>query len=396
MSKDFSRYKPSTRALVATQGTDFSQVRPHVAPIFQTNNFEYADAEEGMAIFAHEKSGYIYTRYGNPTCDLFGRAVAGLEEGESFVTAASGMAALSATLLTVLKPGDHLLASANIYGGSRAFISQQLHELGMQTTFVDITNLDQVLAAIRPQTRMLFTEVLGNPNLTLADIPSLAEIAAEKKLLLVVDNTFTPPPIFQPLKHGSHISLHSATKYLGGHGDLMGGVLVCANDWARLINSAVERYGGCLNPFNAWLAIRGMKTLAIRLERQCANAETLAHFLQSHAQVRIVHYPGLPNHPQHSLARRLLNGFGGMLSLEVAGGLSAAKKVIDSVRLCHFTVSLGEVHSLIIHPASTSHVAMTREEREAIGIGDGLLRLSVGIEDIDDLLEDLQQALDRL
>lgn len=396
MKKQTTQYKPGTRAILATHQTDFSHVRPHVAPIFQTANFEYIDADDGLAVFDHKKPGYIYTRYSNPTTDLFGRAVADLEEAEGFVTAASGMAAISGVLLTLLKPGDHLLASANIYGGSRSFMSQQLSGLGIETTFVDIANLSEVQAAIKPRTRMLFTEVLGNPNLDIADIPALAEIAAEKEILLVVDNTFTPPPIFQPLRHGAHISIHSATKYLGGHGDLIGGVLVGSAAYCQQVAKTVQTFGGCMNPFNAWLAIRGVKTLVLRLERQCANAETIAHFLQTHASVKKVNYPGLADHSQALIARRLLNGFGSMLSFAVTGGLAAAKKIIDAVRVFHFTVSLGEIDSLIIHPASTSHVGLSREERTALGITDGLLRLSIGIEDIDDLLEDLQQALDGL
>ncbi len=394
MEKDLSSYKPGTRAILATHQTDFSHVRPHVAPIFQTANFEYADAQDGLEVFGNKKPGYIYTRYSNPTSDLFGRAVAEMEQGEGYVTAASGMAAISGVLLTLLQPGDHVVASANIYGGSRSFMSHQLAGLGIETSFVDIADLTAVRAAQKPRTRMLFTEVLGNPNLNVADIPALAEIAAEKKIALVVDNTFTPPPIFSPLKQGAHISIHSATKYLGGHGDLIGGVVVCSTEHSQQIAKTVQTFGGCMNPFNAWLAIRGIKTLVLRLERQCANAETVAHFLQNHPAVKKVNYPGLADHPQALSARRLLNGFGSMLSFEVAGGLSAAKKIIDSVRVFHFTVSLGEIDSLIIHPASTSHVGLSREERESVGITDGLLRLSIGIEDIDDLLEDLQQALD--
>ncbi len=397
MKKDLKNVKPGTRAVLSAHSLDFSEVRPHVVPIYQTTNFEYKDADEGLAVFRHDKPGYMYTRYRNPNPDLFGHMVCSLEQGEGVVTTASGMAALSSTLLTFLKPGDHIVASSSIYGGSRSFMRDQLAALKIETTFVDITDQDAVQKAFRPESKVLFTEVLGNPNLTVADIPALAEVARQHQLLFVIDNTFTPPPIFQPLQHGAHISLHSATKYLGGHGDLVGGVIVCAvAEMAQAIQKTSEMYGHALNPFNAWLAARGTKTLVLRLQRQCANAETLAHFLASHPKVERVYYPGLASHPQHLLARRLLNGFGAMLSFEVQGGLSAGKKVLDAVQVCHFTVSLGEIDTLIIHPASTSHVGLTTAEREAIGIRDGLLRLSVGIEDIDDLLSDLQQALDSI
>jgi methionine-gamma-lyase len=397
LSKDLKNVKLGTRAVLAAHSLDFSRVRPHVVPIYQTTNFEYDDVDEGLAVFRHEKPGYIYTRYRNPNPDLFGHMVCQLEEGQGVVTTASGMAALSSTLLTFLKPGDHIVASSAIYGGSRSFMRDQLAALHIETTFVDISDPDSVQNAFRPQSKVLFTEVLGNPNLTVADIPALAELARQRQALFIIDNTFTPPPVFQPLLHGAHISLHSATKYLGGHGDLVGGVIVCAvPEMAQAIQKTSEMYGHAMNPFNAWLAVRGTKTLVLRLQRQCANADTLAHFLASHPKVRRVYYPGLASHPQHLLARRLLNGFGAMLSFEVQGGFAAGKKVLNAVQVCHFTVSLGEIDTLIIHPASTSHVGLSPAEREAIGVSDGLLRLSVGIEDIDDLLGDLQQALDQI
>jgi methionine-gamma-lyase len=397
LNKDLKTVKLGTRALLAAHDLDFSQVRPHVAPIYQTTNFEYSDVEEGLAVFRHDKPGYIYTRYRNPNPDLFGHMVCELEEGQGAVTTASGMAALSCTMLAFLKPGDHIVASSAIYGGSRSFMRDQLGALHIETTFVDISDLDAVQKAFQPNTKVLITEVLANPILTVADIPALAELARQRQALFIVDNTFTPPPIFQPLRHGAHISYHSATKYLGGHGDLVGGVIVCAvPEMAQAIQKTCEMYGSAMNPFNAWLAARGTKTLVLRLQRQCANAETLAHFLASHPQVRRVYYPGLSSHLQHLLARRLLNGFGAMLSFEVEGGLAAGKKVLNAVQVCHFTVSLGEIDTLIIHPASTSHIGLSPAERDAIGVTDGLLRLSVGIEDIDDLLGDLQQALDQL
>ena len=258
---------------------------------------------------------------------------------------------------------------------------------------MDITDLNAVENAFTDKTKILYTEVVGNPNLVVADISSLAQIAKAHHILLIVDNTFTPPPIILPLKIGANIVIHSVTKYISGHGDIIGGVIVCSEANAKKIRVTVSKNGGVMSPFNAWLAIRGIKTLNLRLERHNSNAKQIAEFLNKHPGVNKVFYPGLPSHPFHKIAASQLNGFGGMLAFEVKGGLEAGKKVLDSVRVCNFTVSLGEIDTLIMHPASSSHVGLTRKERESIGISDGLLRLSVGIENIEDLLSDLEYAL---
>ncbi len=392
-NEDLKKLRIGTRAVVAAGRFDFRNVRSHIAPLFQTVNFDYEDAEEGLAIFKKERPGYIYTRYSNPTTDLFGRTVAALEEAEGFATAASGMAAISGVLLTLLKPGDHLISSKQIYGGTITLFRKYLQPLGIAISFVDITQIDEIKAAIQPNTRAIYTEVLGNPNLVVADIAALAAIAKGHQLLLLVDNTFTPPPIFLPLNLGADVVLHSATKYLGGHGDLIGGVALGREELMTSVRQTIEYYGGSLSPFNAWLALRGVKTLAIRLERQCRNAQQIAEFLVQQPQVKKVYYPGLADHPQHALAARQLHGFGAMVSFELKGGLEAGKRLLDDIRVCRFTVSLGEIDTLIIHPASTSHIGLSPQEREALGISDGLVRLSVGIEDAEDLLQDLGQAL---
>lgn len=394
--KRLKSLKIGTRAIAAIAHYDHRHVRAHIPPIFQTVNYEYADAEEAFAVFRKEKPGYIYSRGSNPTTDLLGRVVALLEEGESYVVAASGMAAISAVFLTLLKPGDHIVSSSAIYGGTRNFFKNRLTPLKINTSFIDITDPPKVRRSIKKNSKILYTEVLGNPNLMIADIAELAEIAREYSLSLVVDNTFSPPPLVQPLKLGADIVIHSATKYLGGHGDLIGGVAVCSEEQAKNINKTLEIYGGTLSPFNAWLALRGIKTLGVRLERQCENAATIAQFLSEHKKVNKIFYPGLPDHPQHALARQQLNAYGAMLAFEIKGGFPAGKKLLNSVSLCNFTVSLGEIDTLIMHPASTSHVWLSKEEREAIGISDGLIRLSVGIEDIVDLIGDLENALTQI
>jgi len=385
-----------TRAIRGTVNIDYRQVRSHIPPLFQTVNFDYENSSEGIEIFSGEKDGYIYSRYGNPTVDLLATVVAGLEEADAGVATASGMAAISSAFLALCQPGDRILSSKAIYGGTSGWLKEHAENLGIHSDFVDITNLEAVEKAVQKETKILYTEILGNPNLIQADLEALNRIAKKHQLLLVVDNTFTPPPIVQPMLFGADVVIHSATKYIGGHGDLIGGVVVGKKELVDSVQEAVKMYGGSMSPFNAWLAIRGIKTLALRMERHCANALQIARFLNEHEKVQDVFYPGIPGNSGFELAQKQLNGFGGMLAFEVKGGLEAGKKVMDAVRICSFTVSLGEIDTLIMHPATTSHKSLSPEERQAIGVTDGLIRLSVGIEDIDDLVADLSQALDQV
>jgi len=382
-----------TQAIRGTVNVDFSHVRSHIPPLFQTVNFDYADAREGLDIFSGEKTGYIYSRYGNPTTDLVGQVVASLEGAEAGVTAASGMAAISNTILALLEPGDRILSSKQIYGGTTGLFQNHLAKLGIETDFFDVSDIESAEKAVTSETKALYAEVLGNPNLVLADLTALGKIAKQNNLVFIVDNTFTPPPIVQPIEFGADVVIHSATKYMGGHGDLIGGVTVGSADIIEKVAETTKMFGGSFSPFNGWLVLRGIKTIAVRLERHCQNALKIAEFLEQHPKVQDVFYPGLPNHPAHELAKKQLNGFGGMLAFEVKGGLEAGTKVMDSVKVCNFTVSLGEIDTLIMHPASTSHKSLSQEERLVIGVTDGLIRLSVGLEDIDDLLDDLEQAL---
>lgn len=395
-TEELKKLNISTRMIRATAQSPFNRVSSHIPPIFQTVNFDYENVEEGLAVFLGEKKGYYYTRDSNPTSDLFAYLTALLEEGEAGIAVASGMAAITNAVLSIVKPGDEIVSSSHIYGGTTAWLTTQLAELGVKTIFVDITDCNAVAAACTSRTKILYTEVLGSPNLVVADLAKLAAVADEHNLTFIVDSTFSPPPIVQPLKLGVDMVIHSTTKYINGHGDAIGGVIIGSDEAIQRIQKVVKLYGGIISPFNAWLGIRGLKTLAIRLEKHCGNALALARFLYEHPKVKDVFYPGLPSHPQHELAAAQLMGFGGMLAFEVVGGLEAGKTVMDSVKVCSFTTSLGEIDTLIIHPASTSHVSLTREEREAVGVSDGLMRLSVGIEAIDDLIDDLRQALDKI
>ena len=386
-----------TRVLKAAEtGIEMGSVKPHIAPIYQTVNFEYPDAEQGLAIFEGKKEGYIYTRYSNPSTDLFAHMVAVLEDAEGGLAAASGMAAISSVFMALTQKGDHIVSSKDIYGGSRAFFVHDLAAMEREIDFVDITDIKKIATKIRKNTRVLYTEILGNPNLVFADIVKLGKLAKDHNIKHNDDNTFTPPPVAQPIEMGANIVIHSATKYIGGHGDLIGGVILGHHHELKDIAEKLKNFGGCLSPFNAWLGIRGLKTLPLRLERQCENALKLARFLENHPAVNKVYYPGLESHPFHDLARSQLQGFGAMLSFEVKGGFETAKALIDAVRVCRFTVSLGELDTLIIHPASTSHVSLSAEDRKKIGITDGLLRLSVGIENYSDLENDFLQAFDKL
>ncbi len=391
-NKELKKLKHGTRMIHAAAQPE-QPVRSHVPPIYQTVNFEYETAQDGLDVFEGKKEGYIYTRDGNPTTDLLANMVALLENAEAGLAAASGMAAISSALMTFVRPGDHIVSSAAIYGGTRTWFKKHLEPFLINTSFVDITDLEAVKAAITDKTKILYTEVVGNPHLVVSDIRKLAEIAKERNIRLVVDNTFTPPPICSPLDLGADIVVHSATKYIGGHGDIIGGMIVSDLETIREIIPTMSKFGGVMSPFNAWLAIRGLKTLNLRLERHCENAMRIAEFLSAHDQVNKVFYPGLPEHHCHDIAASQMQGFGGMMAFEVKGGFDAGKTVMNSVKVCSFTVSLGEIDTLIMHPASTSHVGLTREEREAIGITDGMLRLSIGIEDVDELIADLEQAL---
>jgi methionine-gamma-lyase len=372
---------------------DFSNIRTPTPPIYQTSNYLYHDVESGTDILVGKKDGFIYSRYSNPTIDMLNQVMAEIEGGEAALSFGSGLAAISAAVLAYCKPGDHIVASSLIYGGTYHLLKEHMQELGIETSFVDPTQLSEVRNNLQKNTRIIYTEPLANPTLVSADIPRWSEIAHQHGIKLLVDNTFTPPPLFQPLSVGTDVVIHSATKYLGGHSDLTGGVIIASDKEIETIRPQLKYFGGIISPFIAWLLLRGIRTLGVRLERQCRNALQIAEFLENHPKILKVNFAGLPSNPQYEFNKELFTDFSGMLSFEVRGGFTEAKRVMQKLELIQFTVSLGDVASLVSHPASTSHVYLTPEERESIGVSDGLLRLSTGIESVTDLIADLEQAL---
>jgi methionine-gamma-lyase len=368
-----------------------------VPPVHLSTTFAFPSAEAGAALFAGERPGYIYTRLGNPTVAVLEAKVADLEGGEAALATASGMAAIATVLLTLLGDGGHVVCTDALYSATYDLLARRLPAFGIRTTFVDATDPAALARAITPETRLLYVETPGNPTLTLTDIAAVATVARQHGLPLVVDNTFATPYLQQPLALGADIVVHSATKYLGGHGDAVAGVVVGRRAFIAACREAtLADFGGALSPLTAYLVLRGLPTLALRMERHCANAQRVAAYLSQHPKVAWVRYPGLPSHPQHALARRQMRGFGGMVCFELAGGLAAGRALLNAVRLCTLAVSLGDVRTLITHPASTTHHQVPAERRRAMGITDGLVRLSVGIEDPDDIVADLEQALDRV
>jgi len=392
MSKS-AKWDIQSRLIHLGSGIDFSKVRTPNPPIFQTSNYLYEDVEGGTDILVGKKNGYIYSRYSNPTIDSLNEVLADIEGGDAALSFNSGLSAISAAILAYCRSGDHVVASALIYGGTYHLFQEQMARLGIETTFVDPTDSTAIKNAIKKSTRVLYTEPLANPTLVSSDIRHWAELAHQHQGKLLVDNTFTPPPLFQPLQSGADVVIHSATKYLGGHSDLTGGAIIASHQEIENILPALKYFGGIISPFIAWLLLRGIRTLGVRLERQCTNAMEIAQYLEKHPNVVKVNYAGLPSNPQYPFNKKQFRQFSGMLSFEVTGGFARAKQVMQKLQLIQFTVSLGDVASLISHPASTSHVYLTPEERESIGVRDNLLRLSVGIESVSDLIADLDQAL---
>lgn len=365
-------------------------------PIYQTNAYLFPTPEEGAKRIAEEGSGWVYTRWGNPTVAALERKIAALEGGEAALAAASGMGGISTAILTLAAAGEHIVAPQTVYGGTHHLMATELPRLGVEVTFVDATDAENVQEAVRKNTRVLYIETPGNPNLNLVDISAMVEIAKVHGLKTVADNTFATPFLQRPLEIGVDVVVHSATKYLGGHGDAIAGLIIGSRDFVHKARSTVLRhFGASLGPFEAWLVLRGMQTLPLRMERHSANALAVAQFLEGHPKVQRVFYPGLPSHPQHPLAKRQMRAFGGMVSFEVKGGMPAGEEVMRRVRLCTLAVSLGDVRTLISHPASMTHAPniVPPEERRAAGISDGLIRLSVGLEDPPDIIADLDQAL---
>jgi methionine-gamma-lyase len=363
-------------------------------PIYQSTTFVSADADEMAAVYGEQKPGYMYTRYGNPTIHALEAKLAVLEGGEAALATASGMAAVSTAILGYVKMGDHVVAARSLYGASYNFLNRKLPRMGASATFVGSNRMDDFEKAIRPNTRLIYFETPSNPVLEIVDIAAIAALGRARGIPTMLDNTFASPALQQPLRLGVTVSVHSATKYLCGHGDAMGGAIIGSREYiSLLVHEVIRDFGGVISPFNAWLILRGIRTLHLRMPAHCSNAQLVAEFLAAHSNVERVYYPGLPGHPGHDVARKQMSAFGAMISFEAKGGYESGKRVMDGVRLFARAASLGDTRSLIVHPASTSHRAVPPEERRAIGITDGLVRLSVGIESAADLIADLGRAL---
>ncbi len=365
-----------------------------VTPIYQTSTFQFKSADHGARCFSGEEKGYIYTRLGNPTIDDLENTLTELENGYATVVTASGMAAVNNVYLALLGSGDHMISHNSVYGPSRGVMEKLYPKLGVESSYVDCTNLKNIEAAIRPNTKLLYLETPANPTMGITDIAAAAEIAHKHNILVCVDNTFCSPYLQKPLDLGADIVLHSMTKFINGHADIVGGCVTAkTKEVFAEIKYVMTNVGFNMDPHQAFLTRRGLKTLSIRIDKAQQNAREIADFLENHPKIEWVLYPGLKSHPQYELAKRQMSGPGSMLSFEVKGGLEAGKKVMDNVHLALLAVSLGGIETLIQHPASMTHSKISRENKMAAGITDGLVRLSVGIEDVDDILADLEHAL---
>ncbi len=366
-------------------------------PIYQTSTFKFKNAQHGADCFSGKSNGYIYTRIGNPTIRAFEQNIAELENGFDGIATSSGMAAISSVYMALLGAGSHIISSDAVYGPARGVLEQDFSRFNVEATFVNTSKLENIIAAIKPNTKVLYIETPANPTMDITDIAACAEIAKKHNLLLVVDNTFSSPYLQKPLDFGADVVLHSITKFINGHADIVGGVIVAKDPeiYKKIRHCMV--YMGCnMDPTQAFMVLRGVKTLGIRVERAQENAMKVAQFLQSHPKIEWLRYPGLESHPQYELGKKQMNGFGSMMSFGLKGGFESGKKLMDNVHLALLAVSLGGVETLIQHPASMTHAAVSAENKLKAGITDDLVRFSVGIEDVEDIIADLKQALDKI
>lgn len=366
-----------------------------VPPVYQTATYAFPTVEYGAACFAGEESGHFYSRISNPTLALLEQRMASLEGGEAGLALASGMGAITSTLWTLLRPGDELIVGRTLYGCTFAYLHHGIGEFGVKILHIDLNDEKALKAAITPKTRMIYFESPANPNMHLVDIAAVAQAVGGRDIHIVVDNTYCTPYLQRPLELGADLVVHSATKYLSGHGDITAGLVVGRKaliDRIRL-EGLKDMTGAVLSPHDASLLMRGMKTLALRMERHCSNAQQLAEYLARQPQVELLHYPGLPSFAQHALAQRQMRLPGGMIAFELKGGIEAGRRFMNALQLFSRAVSLGDAESLAQHPASMTHSSYTPQERAHHGISEGLVRLSVGLEDIDDLMADIAQAL---
>jgi methionine-gamma-lyase len=366
-------------------------------PIYQTSTFSFDSAEDGAKCFSGESDGYIYTRIGNPTINALERQIALLENGFGAIAVSSGMAAATTIYLGLLSAGDHIVSTDAIYGPSRSVVEKQFIRFGFQATYVNTADIEAVKKAIRPNTKMLYIETPANPTMDITNLAACAEIAHKHGILLVVDNTFCSPYLQNPLDFGADIVFHSMTKFINGHADVVAGIIIAKENaiYSKLRNMMINM--GCnMDPHQAYLVLRGLKTLSIRIDRAQENAQKVARFLENHPKIAWIKYPGLKSHPQFQLAKKQMRGSGAMISFGLKSGFEGAKTLMNNVHLALLAVSLGGVETLIQHPASMTHSKVSVEDKNKAGITDDLIRLSVGIEDFKDIIEDLKQALEKI
>lgn len=368
-----------------------------VTPIYQTSTFKFKNADHGAACFAGEEKGYIYTRIGNPTVTGLETILAKLENGSDCVVVCSGMAAVNTVYMALLKSGDHMISTDAVYGPSRVVMEKYWSNYGVESTFINTTNLENLDKALRPNTKVLYIETPTNPTITITDLKKASEWAHKHNILVVVDNTFSSPILQKPLDLGVDVVLHSMTKFINGHADIVAGAVISKNkEIGTKMRQVMINMGFNMDPTQAYMVIRGVKTLSIRVFKQQENAMQLAQWLEKHPKVEWVSYPGLPSHPQYEIGKKQMVGPGSLISFGLKGGLEAGKKLMNNIHMILLAVSLGGVESLISHPASMTHSKMSKETREKCGITDGLVRFAVGIEDVEDLKADLEQAFSHL
>jgi O-succinylhomoserine sulfhydrylase len=382
--------------LAIRAGHQRTHEQEHGEPIFPTSSFVYGSAAEAARKFGGEERGNVYSRFTNPSVHTFERRLAALEGGERCVATSSGMAAILSTVLALLQAGDEIVASRSLFGSTVSLFDKYFGKLGITTRYVELSDLAAWEAAITPHTRLLFAETPSNPLSEVVDIAALAEIAHRHEALLAIDNCFLTPALQKPLTLGADLVIHSATKYLDGQGRAVGGAVVGRAKELEEVFGVVRTCGPCLSPFNAWIFTKGLETLSLRMRAHCENAQALAEWLQAHPAVARVHYSGLPEHPQHELAGRQQAGYGAVLGFEVKGGREAAWSVIDATRMLSITGNLGDVKTTITHPATTTHGRLSPAQKDAAGIGEGLIRVAVGLESIEDIRLDLARGLDAL
>lgn len=390
MTNEFDGYSETDPIRAQHERTDFNE---HSVPLYLTSSFVFDDAEHARALFADELPGNIYTRFSNPNNTEFINKLCLMEGTEDGIATASGMAAMYCSMAALLKSGDHILASRSLFGSTHQILSQLFPRFNISHTYADITDMGSWESKIQPNTKMIFVETPSNPALDIIDLEWLGKLAAKHNLILNVDNCFATPYLQNPARWGAHIVTHSATKWMDGQGRVIGGAIVGRKELIREVRFFARHTGPSMSPFNAWILSKSLETLAVRMERHCQNALTLAHHLEKHAGVLKVKYPFLPSHPQQALAKKQMRHGGGIVTFEHAGGIEGGRKFLNALKMISHTANLGDTRTIATHSASTTHSKLTDAERAAVGITPGLIRISAGLEDVQDIIRDIDQAM---